>query len=101
MVQDREKVLNKPSRRISKDMKITLPKAEIQQYLDNYIQNTIVDHRRWSVTHEIIFERDGHLYRAYYSVGATEYQDESPWEYEDEVECTEVKETKVIGYEPV
>jgi hypothetical protein len=28
---------------------------------------------------------------ANYSVGATEMQDESPWENEEEVECTEVE----------
>lgn len=38
-----------------------------------------------------------------YSEGATEYQDERPWEYEDEVKCTEVelKEAKVKKWMPV
>ena len=38
-----------------------------------------------------------------YSEGATEYQDERPWEYEDEVKCTEVelKEVKVKKWIPV
>ena len=38
-----------------------------------------------------------------YSEGATELQDERPWEYQDEVECIEVelKEVKVKKWVPV
>ncbi|GAV11406.1 hypothetical protein [Paenibacillus sp. NAIST15-1] len=55
------------------------------------IRDDITDNSRWSIHHEIIFKwTDGKFYRAYYSVGATESQDEAPWEYEDEVECVEV-----------
>lgn len=60
------------------------------------IKNDIVDTSRWSIHHEIIFEHDGKFYRTHYSVGATEYQDESPWEYDDEVECTEVELKQVM-----
>lgn len=56
----------------------------------NAIKNTIIDHTRWSVIHEIIFHHEGKFYSATYSKGATEQQDESPWEYEELVECTEV-----------
>ncbi len=56
------------------------------------IENNIVDTSRWSIHHEIIFKwKDGKHYRAYYSVGATEMQEEAPWEYDDEVHCTEVE----------
>jgi hypothetical protein len=55
------------------------------------IRDRVTDHSRWSVGHECIFELDGHYYRTYYSVGATEYQDEGPYEYDGEkVKCTEV-----------
>lgn len=37
-----------------------------------------------------MFSWNGKTYKTYYSVGATEYQDESPWEYEEGVECIEV-----------
>jgi hypothetical protein len=56
----------------------------------NAIEDEVVDNSRWSIYHSIIFEYDGKFYQTSYSVGATECQDESPWEYEDEVECIEV-----------
>lgn len=65
--------------------------------------DTVVDTRRWSVVHEIIFEHEGKHYQTDYSVGATEMQDERPWENEDEVECVEVRKVqKVVEvWEPV
>lgn len=52
------------------------------------ISDEITDHSRWSVSHTLIWKRNNHeVYSCYYSIGATEYQDESPWEYEKEVEC--------------
>jgi len=55
------------------------------------IQSEIVGKSRWSLNHEAIFKYDGKFYRTYYNTGATEYQDERPYEYEDdEIECEEV-----------
>jgi len=67
------------------------------------LRNQIVGHSRWSVNHEVIFRYGDKLYQAYYSVGATETQDEVPWEYEKEVECVEVEpyEKTVIDYRTV
>ncbi|HHX69849.1 MAG TPA: hypothetical protein GX708_17610 [Gallicola sp.] len=67
------------------------------------IKDDIVDTSRWSIHHEIIFAYNGKFYSACYSEGATEMQCESPWEYESEVECTEVelKEVKVMKWVPV
>lgn len=46
---------------------------------------------RWSVLHERVFRHEGEFYQTHYSVGATEYQDESPYEHDDaEVECHEM-----------
>ena len=83
---------------------VTFARQEMIDMLDGdkefgtIIEDNIIDHRRWSVDHEIIFERGGRFYAAVYSVGATESQDESPWQYdEDMIECTEVhKTTKTI-----
>lgn len=55
------------------------------------IKDRITDTSRWSEHHEIIFAHDGKFYRAYYSQGLTEMQDESPWQNEEEIECTEVE----------
>lgn len=84
-------------------MTIKLSKEVMYDKLDNALENHIVDNSRWSIQHEIIFEHEGKHYLAYYSVGATESQDESPWEYEQEVECTEVhKVPKLVDiWEPV
>lgn len=67
------------------------------------IEDDIIDTTRWSIVHEIVFEDNGKFYMTTYSEGATEYQDERPWEYEDEVKCTEVelKEVKVKKWIPV
>jgi len=67
------------------------------------IEDNIVDNSRWSIHREIIFEHEGKFYRTHYSEGATECQDERPWESEDEVECTEVtqQEIKVMAWVPV
>lgn len=54
------------------------------------VSDTITDTGRWSVHHELIFKLDDKVWRTRYSVGATESQDESPWEYEAEVSCQQV-----------
>lgn len=64
------------------------------------IDDSITDTSRWSIHHSIIFRwTDGKTYRAYYSESATECQDESPWEYDDDVECEEVAEVPVTTTE--
>jgi len=58
---------------------------------DRAIKDTITGTRRWSEDHEIIFAHDGKFYRTYYSQGLTESQDESAWDYSEEVDCEEVE----------
>lgn len=60
------------------------------------IVNEVTGTSRWSTFHCIVFEYEGKYYSTEYSEGSTECQDESPWEYEDEVECTEVEEKEVM-----
>ena len=66
-------------------------KDELDLPYSNTIVDRIIDTTRWSIVHEIIFEDNGKFYQTTYSEGATEMQDERPWEYEDEVECEEVE----------
>lgn len=55
------------------------------------ISDEITDTGRWSVYHEMIFSHEGHFYRTSYSVGATEYQCEEPFEFDPvEVDVEEV-----------
>lgn len=85
-------------------MKFTKEFLRESLYGDTTVQDTITDHSRWSVGHERIFKHEGKLYRTWYSVGATENQDESPYEYADnEIECPEVIAVTrtVTVYEPL
>jgi hypothetical protein len=71
----------------------TYEKAYLMDELDlpeNAIEDRVIDTSRWSVHHEIIFLDDGKYYRTWYSIGATEQQDEWPWDHEKEVKCYEV-----------
>lgn len=71
------------------------------------LADTIVDKSRWSIVREIIFRFDdqpeGEAYRAYYSVGATENQDERPWEYDKTIDADVVRQVErmVKVWEPI
>ena len=63
------------------------------------VRARISDQSRWSIFHEMIIHdvTDGKYYSTVYSVGATEAQDESPYEFEPEmVDVTEAFEVKQI-----
>lgn len=79
--------------------KIKFSKDYLTNELDlpySAIYDEVTDNSRWSIYHTCVFENNGKFYMAEYSVGATECQDERPWEYKDEVECTEVELKEVI-----
>jgi len=55
------------------------------------VEKKLIDTSRWSNIYNLIFSFRRKFYQTGYSVGATEQQDERPFEYaEDEVECKEV-----------
>lgn len=61
------------------------------------VEDNIIDNSRWSIRHKIVFKDvDGKFYQTTYSVGATECQEERPWEYESTVKCTEVAKKPVV-----
>lgn len=66
---------------------------------------TITDHSRWSYTKERVFQHvpSGKFYLFMWSVGATESQDEGPFEYQDTYEPVEVeaKQKTITVFEPV
>ncbi len=69
-----------------------------------HVTSKMIGKRRWSLDHYMVFGFEDKFYMAHYSVGATENQDESPWEYEgDQIECVEVEPRKqtIIAYEAV
>lgn len=69
-------------------LKLTAEEAQALIYGDNpnykVIVDEINDHRRWSVRHRIVIQRisDGRFFADGYSRGATELQDEGPWQYD-------------------
>jgi len=68
------------------------------------IRDEIIDHTRWSVVHLMVFKYKDKFYETSYSQGATEQQDESPYEYDNDViECTVVQrvEKTTFVYEEI
>ena len=64
------------------------------------IETTIEDTSRWSIQKSTVFSFEGKFYEAYYQVGATEMQDEMPFEYDnDEIEVCEVEKVEVVKHE--
>lgn len=64
---------------------------------DRDVLDEITEHGRWRILHHRVFEWEGKFYCANYTVGATEYQEESPYEYEkDEVDCPEMRPVQKI-----
>jgi hypothetical protein len=68
------------------------------------IKDDIVGTSRWSELHRVVFKRieDGTLWAMRYSVGATEMQDEQPFENTDPAPFAVAPiEKTIIVYEPV
>ena len=79
---------------------LDLPRAAGTRHGCEVISDDIDDTTRWSVMHTLIFRLDGmpdgEAWMVGYSVGATEMQDESPWENEKEVEATLVRRVERV-----
>jgi len=89
---------------------VKFPKDDLTELtygsLANYdvITTEITGTSRWSIHYKMIFSFDHKFYSTEYSRGATEYQDEGPYEYDsEEVECPEVKPVQktITVYEPI
>lgn len=61
------------------------------------IENEMVNQRRWETDFECVVQQisTGKYYSVEYSKGSTEQQDVRPFEYDDEVEFTEVEPYEV------
>lgn len=75
---------------------------------DDYeiLENILEDTSRWSIQYGLVFKElsSGKIYSVGYQVGATESQDESPWEHDGPlIDCYEVEpvEVKTIHFKPV
>jgi hypothetical protein len=70
------------------------------------VSDRLIGKGRWTINHELVFREtaSGRFFRVHYSEGATEQQDESPFEYAtDDVAVVEVRpaERVVTVYEPI
>jgi hypothetical protein len=88
-------------------IQVPVEEAREMVYGDSAI-GTIVESRitgtsRWSVHHEAIIRYKGKDWKVTYSVGATEAQDERPFEYDNTAEFVEVRAVSVqtIAWVPV
>jgi len=64
------------------------------------VENELVDSSRWSLHYHLIFKYKDRFYSTTYSRGATECQEERPFEYgPDEIECCEVEPVAVVKIE--
>ena len=58
-----------------------------------------VESHRWDSLYELIFSEpqdNSKIWRTYFLVGNTENQETLPWEYDDEVECTLVRQVEKV-----
>lgn len=87
-------------------------KAVLQELANNeydpesfeVVRDEICDTRRWAIRYEMIFWFEDKYYQTFYEVGATEYQDISPYEFDPEmIEVTEVEpyEKTITAYRKV
>ena len=90
--------------------KLELTKEEARELLwgdlEGYkvVENDITSHSRWDIYYTIVVQRisDGKYFQDTYSVGATEYQEERPWDSSDPnfIEVVPVEKI-VIEYIPI
>ena len=87
---------------ITKEDAIDLANDEYDDTIYEVISDKIDGSSRWSIEYELVVKTlaDGRYWKSYYSRGATESQDEGPYEYGDP-EFTEVfpKQVEVTIYE--
>lgn len=68
--------------------------AEGKIYKDAFVKK-----HRWNSSYELIFSDpldNTKIWKTRYSVGNTEYQEDRPWQYDDEVECTLVRQVERV-----
>lgn len=65
------------------------------------VKNELVDNTRWNLVYDLVVEKDGRFFRTSYTTGATEMQDNSPFDYTKTVEFEEVfpVEKTIVVYE--
>lgn len=66
----------------------------------DYVDKIHTHDGRWASYYDLIFELDGKFYSVNYGFGATEDQeDQSPFDYADEIEVVEVYKAEVTTFQ--
>lgn len=94
--------MEKQKLQIEKEVATDLAYGDYDNTVYEIISNKIVSKSRWSYRNELIVKTlaDGKFWKSFYSQGATESQDESPYEYEEPVfEEVFPKQVEVTIYE--
>ena len=94
------------TRKFKKDIILELLDYDIDEKFETdegeiYIKlvDDIFDKSRWSILSTLVFSFEGKLYSTPYSTGATEYQDERPFQYDkDFIQCYEVERKEKTTY---
>jgi hypothetical protein len=89
-----------PKRKLTPEEGRDIVWGEAENYEE--VESEVIDMSRWSVHYVGVFKdlRDGSFWETCWSKGATEYQYEQPFEYEDVAEFYQVepKEVTVVKY---
>lgn len=80
-----------------------LPSGGSAEHAVEVLEDTIVDTSRWSTEHLLTVRIKDRFYQTRYRVGATECQEEYPWDDQESVEFKEVvrREKMVQVWVPV
>lgn len=77
-----------------------LPYCDLEGDGAQVVEREMKDRTRWSVVYRLVFrlpgQPEGEAWLTSYSSGATEYQSEGPWEYQDEVEAELVRRVQKV-----
>ena len=94
--------MKKQKLQIEKEVATDLAYGDYDNTVYEIISNKIVSKSRWSYISELIVKTlaDGKFWKSFYSQGATESQDESPYEYGEPIfEEVFPKQVEVTIYE--
>ena len=94
--------MEKAKLKIDKEVAADLAYGEYDNTFFEIISNKIIGKSRWSYRSELIVKTivDGKFWRSTYSQGATESQDESPYEYDEPIfEEVFPKQIEITVYE--
>lgn len=94
--------MTKPSYVTRDFTKDELDELEVRFGGASVVRDDIVDTTRWGIVHKVVFRADGDLWEITFEEGATEYQEQDPFEYGPHTaRKVEARKVEVTEYHPV